>query len=343
MNNLQANRHRRVASQAEAQERHTYGGQANPAGYLFCYNRKKSLQEERESDFQQIAERIDKKMALNISRKSNSKGRRENSLVTSRNGSRNVSITRKDDKNSNIFRVTGKNLSLKGLNQHEKPEQAYQLRQNCSPKASLINHPVSHRNQPEQPQIRQQYSQKYFQPLERTRTGNLLVNVRVEVNAQPQPASDPYTNHNILSHRFVHNPNQSQGASQDASINRERILGKEESRPKRAYDQKDKREPQFERAPAYSRLEGRFSTQEEGPSSIFNESSMARAQWMSPVEFRKKEIQKLLEDPICAFLYEQVTKQSYLKKIKELFSSKPIKERSKSLLNPCKFLTNKIL
>lgn len=47
-----ANRHRRVAPQVEVQERHTYGGPTNAAGYLFGHNRKKSLQEKRDSDFQ---------------------------------------------------------------------------------------------------------------------------------------------------------------------------------------------------------------------------------------------------------------------------------------------------
>ena len=51
----------------------------------------------------------------------------------------------------------------------------------------------------------------------------------------------------------------------------------------------------------------------------------------------------LLEDPLCAFLYEQVTKQSYLRKMKELFGKKKSTQRSKSLLQPQKFLNNKIL
>ena len=139
-----ANRHRRVASQAEHQERHTYGGRANEPGYLFGYNRKKSLQEERDQEFQQIAQRIDHRLALNLSRKSQGKTNRENSLLASRNGSRNISITKKDERNSNIFRVTGKNLHLKGQNcNKENSGLAYRARQNCSPKGSLLNHSLS--------------------------------------------------------------------------------------------------------------------------------------------------------------------------------------------------------
>ena len=94
-------------------------------------------------------------MALNLSRKSQSKGKRENSLLASRNGSRNVSITKKDNNNSNIFRVTGKLLNLKGMQtEKENAEQAYQLKRNCSQKASLLNHSLSQRNYADQPFLR---------------------------------------------------------------------------------------------------------------------------------------------------------------------------------------------
>ena len=64
---------------------------------------------------------------------------------------------------------------------------------------------------------------------------------------------------------------------------------------------------------------------------------------ITPVEQRRIEMEILLEDPLCAFLYEQVTKQSYLRKMKELFGKKKSTQRSKSLLQPQKFLNNKIL
>lgn len=63
---------------------------------------------------------------------------------------------------------------------------------------------------------------------------------------------------------------------------------------------------------------------------------------ITPAKNRRLEMDRLLEDPLCAFLYEQASKQSYLRKMKEVFGSKQTKERSKSLLKPYKFLTNRI-
>lgn len=187
-------RHRRVLSQNYPYERHTHGGGPVNVGYLFDHERKKSLRNQKQSEFDKLVKKIDEKLATNRAKRSRSKGSRAGSRGGSRAGSRKCSVSKKTS-NGNLFRVQGKTLA--GIHQDGDKQllrREYPLRskskglgkQNLSRRDSVTS--LHSQNIPVQ---RQTYTHRFFKPLDQNQHQKVEVNVKVEVNTKPEFLKPP--------------------------------------------------------------------------------------------------------------------------------------------------------
>lgn len=363
MQEEQISRHRRVASLQNQFERHTYGAvptQNNGGGYLFEHERKQSLAYNNHTKFTDLIKKIDDKLATNRAKRTRSRGSRLDSIGA---GSRNDSLNNKrQDAEGNYFRVQG--VSINKSNYMD--ERRSCLDQGTRMQVQDVNRQVS--GPKELPKLaypgakKRTYTQRYFQPLQNNLNQNLEVNIKVEVRAKPN--QEEYSDRYLHTRRHTHNSQQAAEFVNNPyqvtrQINIDQYVRKQ-SRPldrqpfvERSYNDGEmisqnnhnrvfvtKRPPSRE----IQEIVKIFCSPEASPQNDQEEDSDHSGVNITPVQERQREINDLLRDPVCAFLYGQMNKKSNQKIIKDVLGPKYDQKRSQSLARP-KFsmVMNKLL